>query len=118
MTAPSSWSQQRSSSQPEVLSSLTCRSGLSAVSLLQNRGKAALVFCKYFCAVFKEIHHVPCYLWSSEQDGFAGCFLLHVRGKALEELGVLPLGHSPEHRGRSPATRVHCTHSGVEIQFQ
>lgn len=53
----------------------------------------------------------PAYLRASEQDGLAGGFLLHVRGEALEELGVLPLGHRPEHRGRGPASRVHCTQS-------
>lgn len=83
-----------------VLSGLTCRSGLPAASPLRIRGRAVLLLCKEktnCAAAVWEMRQAPRYLWSSEQDGLAGCFLLHVRGKALEELGVLALGHCPEH---------------------
>ena len=47
------------------------------------------------------------HLQGLEEDGFAGRLLLDVGGEALQELGVLPLGHGSEDRGRRPASRVH-----------
>lgn len=54
--------------------------------------------------------------WSSEEDGLSGRFLLDVRGEALEELRILPLGHGSEDRGRSPTSWVYCGHRGKRWQ--
>ena len=60
----------------------------------------------YFTFIFFE-RTAGGHLQGLEEDGFASRLLLDVGGEALQELGVLPLRHSSEDRGRSPASRVH-----------
>lgn len=43
-----------------------------------------------------------------EHDWLLSCCIYNVLSEPLQELGVFSLIHSPQHGGRSPATRVNC----------
>lgn len=47
----------------------------------------------------------------SEEDGLSSRLLLDERREAFKELWILSLSHGSEDGGRSPTSRVHCSHT-------
>lgn len=65
-----------------------------------------------FIVLHARLMHLDSWL-PSEEDALPRSFVLHIGGKALEELGILSLCHGSEDRGRSPASWVNCTQGKV-----